>query len=243
MSIVYFDAYNDGDRLFCKWVSEDAPPGFIVAVARNDVFSDTHRMFVLPAGTSTCALSVGPGAWYVRVGCFVGTANLGRIEWSGIRGPIHLSPSLPVIPLQSRPYELLSHGPHDDGYRVALRDAPAELYYIIRRVHGIAHEWFYNYTPLYKYVDMPAPIQHTKYTFYLWSFPEFPTSSVYMLADGHAFKDVQAEPPATIKSSHDRAAHNAGRVLVNETVTKPAKFASHADYVRYHMALAQMGRK
>lgn len=243
MSIVYFDAYNDGDRLFCKWVCDVESPGFIVAVARNDVFSDTHRMFVLPAGTSTCALSIGPGAWYVRVGCFVGTTNFGRIEWSGIRGPIQLSPSLPVISLQPAQYTIISQGPHDSGYRVVLYNAPAELYYIIRRVHGITHEWFYSYTPLYKYVDMPAPLQHVKYTFYLWTFSEFPTSSVTMLADGYTFKDVQAEPPTILKSSDDRAAHNAGRAIVTESITKPVKFASHADYVRYHMSLAQMGRK
>lgn len=244
MGIVYFDSYNTDDRLFCKWVmDDDAARGLIISVAYDDIFLDTHRMFLLPTSASTCTLSVGPGAWYVRIGCFLGNANEGIIEWSGIKGPIELTPSTTVIPLPPAPYDVLHHRAHDSGYRVVLRDAPSELYYIMRRTLGLARSWHYKYTPLHKFVDMPAPVQHVKYTFQLWTFPAFPTASIESIPDGYVFTDVQAEPPVVLKDSQDRVTHNVHRVILAEAIAKPVKFASHADYLRYQTALARTSRR
>ncbi len=240
-------------KLALQWgIPEQGYHGIVVAVSLHPEFPESaRRMFVLPPITE-CALDTGKGTWWVRVGGCEGSRETGKVNWSGVYGPVDIISAKSAIVPEPCPIKLIHSQQLQNGFRVHAEGSLRKGVLIERssEKEGGAKfpigttQWYYSfdkgmgwidckglqypdlYSLRYSVFDM-APIQNP-------SFPwlhTFPTKQIYQVSLGISLHKKTA---SKVKLHQIRNTMAVDSLLMEQRKANPnMKFASHTDYLRY----------
>jgi hypothetical protein len=151
MRIQELGAYETpAGKLALSWkVADETVRAVCVSVALDSEFTVTARTFFLPV-VEGMQLDTGPGLWYYRVGALVGTEVDGKVDWSGIYGPLPVRSVKPVVPTGGPARLKVAHVSQIQG-GVRLHTGLAEKYWVLVEVcpsggnfKSSVTEWLYK---------------------------------------------------------------------------------------------------
>jgi hypothetical protein len=223
-------------RLVVQWTIHCDARAIAIEVGTDRELTQGRKMFVLPV-TSNCALSVGGGFWYYRVGAFVGELNRGTIEWSGMYGPTAVvsnrkpipSPPLTVTFKQTQPVYsgIQYHTEETIRYYAIIEQSKGDLKASLKSVHYVLddNKGFVTATNLSEQMN---------YTVRISTFEKLPINEVLETTQGKLFTNQIPMKQQNLGLHQDRAQFAAAQaILQQEQEGRPIKFNSHAEYTRY----------
>jgi hypothetical protein len=237
-------------RLVLQWTIHCDARAIAVEVATDRDFLQGRKMFVLPV-TTNCALSVGGGFWYYRVGAFVGEENRGTIEWSGIYGPTAV-----VSPHKQRPSPPLTlvfkeSQPVHNGIKYHVEDI-IRYYAIVEQsksdLKASQKSMTYVLDDNQGFVSAINMSDQMKYTVRISTFEKhvdkLPTNEVLETTEGKIFTNQVPMRLQNLGLHQDRAQFAAANALLQqEQEGRRIKFNSHAEYTRYQALKAMTTAK
>jgi hypothetical protein len=233
---------RDG-KLALSWIVQTEHHAVSVQVAFDPEFTRSARHLVLPKGVTSCALDLGTGVWFYRVGAWLGPEpNRGVIDWSGIYGPVLLrSPkgalglgpeTLKVEQIQSLESGMRFHTGRMEEYMVVVRyvnlDDKEEPRWVFVRDVGLG------------YLDILGISEKWRYTFTLFDCKGFPSEGILSLGEGLTIAGRRALPSGPSLSVGDYSEHKADTAILRDLMEKQSvRFSSQADYLKYVAAKAK----
>ncbi len=233
-------------RLVLQWTIHCDARAIAVEVATEREFLQGRKLFVLPV-TTNCALSVGGGFWYYRVGAFVGEVNRGTIEWSGIYGPTAvMSPnkSKPSPPLTIKFKE---SQPIYNGVKFHTEEI-TRFYAIIEQSKSdlkASHKTMtYVLDDNQGFVTILNMSEQMKYVVRISTFEKLPTNEVLETTEGKIFTNQSPMKQQNLGLHQDRAQFAAANALLQqEQEGRRIKFNSHAEYTQFQALKAMTTAK
>lgn len=227
--------------LYFHWEILGEPVAMCIQVAYDVEFTKNVRTFFIPT-TSGLGLDMGAGAWYFRVGSLIGTKHNGKIVWSPIHGPAIITVSkLPVVAKTST-IPILHSRPIVQGIRIHI-GVIEHLYAILEyskdnKFPASQTSSLYSFDFGRGYFDItdldPTHTYNARIATFTQNRGQLPTDSIVQLEN---FQAVYGKKPTRVAKpldSTNRSESRAGETILREMREKPhARFASHADYVRY----------
>ena len=210
-----------------------------VQVARvPEMSGPTMRHFLLPAGIKGCALDLGPGTWGCRVGAWVGDANRGVVQWSGIYGPVAVASPRPLLGVPVERMKVVHVQSLEGGMR--FHTGKMEEYYAlieVSRTEGV--QWKYVRDVGMGYVDCLGLEKGASYSFRLYDCV-MPEGSLVQLGDGLAVRGKKALTSGPSLNVVDYSEHKAERAVLRDSADRVAmRFPSQADYLKFVAAKAK----
>lgn len=239
-----------GGRLVLQWTIHCDARAISVEIGTDRELTQGRKLFVLPV-TTNCALSVGAGFYYYRVGAWVGEVNRGTIEWSGLYGPVAIisprqpKPSPPLTlkfkELQPVYNGLKIHSEDITRYYAILEVSKSELKASQKNVQYVLDDNKGFVTAL----NMSDQL---KYTVRISTFENnasrLPTNEVLECTEGKVFTNQSSMKQQNLGLHQDRAQFAAANaILQQEQEGRPIKFNSHAEYTRYQALKAMTTAK
>lgn len=248
-------------KLALQWgFPEQGYHGIVVALSVNPEFPEaTRRMFVLPPVTE-CTLDCGKGDWFVRVGGCEGSKETGKVNWSGIYGPVRIESAKSAPVPDPCPIKLLHTQQLQNGFRIHADGSVRKGFLVERSAEkeGGAKfpvgttRWFYSfdkgmgwidckglqypdlYSLRYSVFDIP-PIENPAYP---W-LHTFPVKQIFPVSLGVSLHKKTA---SKVKLNQNRDTMAVDNLLMEQRRANPnMKFASHTDYLRYLAAQERLG--
>jgi hypothetical protein len=226
-------------RLVLQWSIHCDALAISVEVATDREFTQGRKMFVLPV-TTNCALALGGGFWYYRVGAWIGDKGRGTIEWSGIYGPTAVinprspksSPPLTLKIKEAQPvYNGIKYHMEDvTQYYAVLEVSKSDLKASHKTVQYMLddNKGFVSVTNLsdqLQYTVRISTFENNGYTL---------PSQVLECTEGKVFTNQKPMKQQNLGLHQDRAQFAAAQaILQQEQEGRPIKFNSHAEYTRY----------
>ncbi len=237
------------ERLALQWKTFGSPIAISIQVALDPEFTQETRTFVLDKSIQTCALDIGRGNWFYRLGAWLGIEAEGIIDWSGIYGPINLLQSnKSFLPLAPFPALITAVKPAYNG--VDFHTDKYKPYYLI--MHVTKHEDF-NASHLkthYKRDWGNACVQLTgldplhNYSFQLQMLSSnhstLPTKNIDLLTEAYVVKNKKAGAPTKPASATEQIRYAADRAVLLDAASRPRPvFKSQSEYLQYKAARAR----
>jgi hypothetical protein len=109
----------DGSFLHFTWDLVNECNAISIQVAHDVDMTRQVNHFVVPVVPSV-TLELGRGAWYFRVGTWIGKKEVGKIVWTPVYGPATLVTPKPTIaaPPSTRGLSIVHHHPVVEGVRI-----------------------------------------------------------------------------------------------------------------------------
>jgi len=223
-------------------------PIVCIQLATDLEFTKTVRTFCLPP-CNACSLDTGVGAWFVRIGVWVGTDHSGVVEWSGTYGPTEIVSKKGLVPVSKSALAVIHTQPIQNGLRIhtgALLPSYAFLEYS-EEPQFLANRT----TTLYVHdngrghVDCMGLLFPHTYFIRFRSFTEapgdLPTASIKMLGEGIVLASKKPAKPIQHSTHTDRTHTILDVHLVREVKEhKNFRFSSYTDYVKHKAAAERL---
>lgn len=231
------------------WEVLGSPIALSIQVAQDIEFRNAMRHYVLPV-VSGVNLDVGGGAWFFRIGSWVGNATEGKIVWTSVFGPA----IIPVRRLVQQPkpssLPIIHTQPISDGVRIHT-GVMAKVYAVVeynknRGFPASTSTYLYMYDWGRGYFDLTHLDPLHAYSVRIASFSgeksALPKDIVQLLevpAAAHGLKPLKYVPQID-KNNTLRTTAKGDEPVLREALEKPfLRFASHADYLRFNAAKAR----
>lgn len=242
---VYGDKTADG-RLGVEWETLGKPVATSVQIALNSEFTEETRTFVLDRAAQMCALDVGPGRWFYRVGTWFGTETEGVIEWSGIYGPVDIQSKKPRVPLAEFPTFLTSVKPALNS--IVFHTGLFQPYYMVFNYTEKDHFKSSGLKSVYRHDWGEGSIRVTNldpaatYSFQLQMFgggmAALPTgNTIQLLTEAYIVKNKRAGMPVKATNGTESAVYAADKAILHGR--RKQNFSSYAEYLQYTAAAAR----
>jgi hypothetical protein len=247
MSLQLVKAACEQERLSLEWIIQTESPTILIQIANDLEFTKGTRLLLLPR-TTRCALTVATGVWFIRLGWFVGGEHEGRVEWTGVAGPV------PVVSLRPAPkpaasvFKIEKTTPIQNGVRLTttFREPYWCLYEMSEREQFLASEtkMGYAYDWGRSYFDCLGLSESRGMFIRIRTFPakvgSLPEHLVREMTLPRMIEGKQtAAQPINLGTATENAAVQRGAAFVREVKEKPNfRFSSHSDYVAYLAAKA-----
>jgi hypothetical protein len=146
----------DGASLHFSWDLVNECHAISIQVAQDVDFSRQANHFVVPV-VPGATLELGRGAWYFRIGTWIGKKEVGKIVWTPVYGPANiLAPRAPIEP-PVNPLRIVHHHPIVDGVRIHTGDTDVRYGVfeaaVDRRFPMGSTKWTYVKNPGHGYFD------------------------------------------------------------------------------------------
>ncbi len=235
-------------RLSLNWEAYGAPIACSIQVALDSEFTEEARTFIVPKSVRSCALDIGSGQWYYRVGAWIGTELEGTIEWSGIYKPITIVSAKSRVPVSPFPIAIPSVTPALNA--IVFHTGLYEPYYMILHMtrDGVfkASSMKTHYMKDYG----KAQIQMSKldpqytYSFQLQMLTgdkaALPTNTIRVLTDVYSIRNKKTGMPVKATNGTDSAVYAADRAILQDAVgRRKQNFSSYAQYLQFQAAKAR----
>lgn len=245
-----FGQKTQDERLSLDWKVVGEVVAISVQIATDTEFTQETRTFVMDKSVQSCALDVGFGKWFYRVGAWIGTDKDGIIEWSGIYGPVAIRSNKPHVPLTAFPTFITNVKPAHNS--IVFHTGLYQPYYMI--VHSTQKDHFKasGLKSYYKYDELAnGTIQlsnmdpSTTYSFQLQMFStgwaDIPSgSNIQVLTDVYIVRNKKAAMPVKARTNTDRAVYAGDSAILQGAIGRPnQKFGSYAEYLQFVAAKAR----
>ena len=231
------------ERLALQWKIFGSPIAISIQVALDPEFTQETRTFVLNKSIQTCALDLGRGQWFYRLGAWLGIETEGIIDWSGIYGPINLQSNKSFIPLTPFPAMITAVKPAYNG--IDFHTDKYKPYYLI--IHATKQSDFKasHIKTYYKRDWGNACVQLTgldplqNYSFQLQMLTALP-KNIDLLTEAYVVKNKKAGAPIKPGSATDQTRFSEDRaILIDAASRKKLIFKSQSEYLQYKAARAR----
>lgn len=232
------------EKLSLSWLLMSPCEAIAIQTAYDSEFTETPRYFMIPHSARSCALDVGRGNWFFRVGA----ASAGIIDWSGIQGPCFVDTNKQPTPLTQSFIKVSNTQPVKGGLRIhssTVTDCYAVLEYSRNpKFLASSTKTLYYRDPsrgffdclgleaIYTYSIRIATTETPQET--------LPVDRVDTLTDWIVLQSKRSLQDSKPHDARDQAERRRGdRILreVNES-RKPVHFTSQSDYANYLIAKA-----
>jgi hypothetical protein len=236
-------------RLKLEWELVGIPIAISVQISLNSEFTVNSRIFVLPKHVRSCILDTGSGKWFYRVGAWIGGADDGVIEWSGIYGPTEIQSRLAnPAPLLPFPTSLTGTNPVYNG--IVFHTGLYETYYLI--IHATQKDQF-NSSGMKTYykqdwgsgsVQLSGLDPTATHSFQLQMLvpnkKDLPTNSVVILSDVYEVRNKKTAMIVKPKTNTDHATYAADKAILQDSIgRRKQNFGSYAQYLQFQAAKAR----
>ena len=249
------------NKLSLTWSSTIETRASIVSISQNNDFTKAPRHFVIPAGKlemkdgeqipseTMVRLDIGAGIWFYRVGHCVGTHEKGVVHWSGTYGPVAISSTKDIIPLEANPYEVIHTQSIINGFRIfTSKTEPAIiLAEVCRNASFSAAETKWQYTKFFGHGSIDifgmdhANTYSVRFSVFVPESSAFPTTSIKFLSRPIVFHNKRSARPVSIFDNGDRATNAADKAIITDLKRNAnIRFASHSDYLRFKAAMEKV---
>jgi hypothetical protein len=212
-----------------------------IHVGFDPEFKNSERHFVLPAGVTQCSLDLGPGAWFYRVGAWIGDKHKGHIEWSGIYGPTLLRARKAVVPTVPERLKVLDVQSLEGGMR--FNTGRMEEYYALAECRRAGEtRWLYTLDIGVGHFDVAGLALGEAYAFRVFDCggAALPTDRVHQLGEGVRIQDKVTLSSGRSLNIGDFSDHKAERAVLRDAAErKSMRFSSQADYLKFVAAKAK----
>lgn len=237
----------EGSSIHINWDLIQEPTAILVQFAFDVEFTNTLRSFLMPS-SSGGTFDLGNGNWFFRVGTLFGDDNHGKVIWTGIYGPAPINHPKLTLSLRMPSVSLLHSQVLVDGIRLHTGSSKQNMF-IVEYSEDTTFKAskttsIYNSDLGKGYVDCMGLSHHKTYSVRFATFPipnsKLPRESIVQL---ERFISIHGKIPAMKAKLPDSEMHSASRgddVILKEVRSKPNfKFPSHAEYIRYQIAVAR----
>jgi hypothetical protein len=215
-------------------------------IAADSEFTERVRTFVLPPEAAAATLDVGGiGSWYVRCGGWIGGEREGVIQWSGIRGPVPVLSTQPVVPVPApgAKLEVLHTQSLVGGLRI--HTGLMMPYYAVleysREERFLASQTKSQYTydlglGHVECTGLPSEHVHSvRATLFTEDLGNLPKTSIKQLGGPwKTVRRVQSMRPPVAKNNTDKAVYAAQAAVLQDRKERPnMRFNSYAEYMEY----------
>lgn len=233
-------------RLALSWEVVDMPIALSVQVAQDPEFKVLKRTFVLPHTCRQCALDLGGGTWYYRVGAWAGTAQEGEILWSGVYPPVRIDTDKPIVAVRPFDATLFQTKPSLNSV-VFYTDLKEPHYMVFTRLQegNLTARTFYSYDWGSGQIHLGSLKPEHTYSVQLQHFAtsakgELPTDSIVALTGVHTIHGLRCAAPLRPTTSVDHTEYSADKALIQDSLGRQSmKFSSQTDYLRFVTAKAR----
>ncbi len=240
-------ATTDG-RLTLSWEAFGTPVAFSIQVALDSEFTQNARTFVVPKSARSCALDIGSGQWYYRVGAWLGSDREGVIEWSGIYKPVFIASPKSVATLAPFPMLIPKVSPALNA--VVFHTGVYDPYYIIFHVvrgnefKASSMKTYYSKDTGNAQVQVSGLDPQYAYSFQLQMLTgdkgALPTNTVHPLTDVYSIQNKRAGAIVKPTNATEHASYAGDRAILQGAVgQKRQKFSSYTDYLKFKAAQAR----
>ena len=251
MIIQHVVGKSENGNLVLHWQVFHEIRAITVQIAKDSEFQIESHMFTLPPVLG-CALDTGPGAWFVRIGGWVGDTRGGRILWSGIPSEaVRVESNRPNVLTKDSILRVASSQPIPNGLRIHV--SPSIPYYSIleySKEEGFkasqtttlyAHDWGRGHVDC---MGLTYPLNYyIRVSFHRENPGDLLHDSVRQVCQGGVLSLKTASRPLEFASTDDLTKHRTDELLLRKVKETPGyKFTSHADYMKYKLALASQLR-
>lgn len=238
---------SDG-RLGLEWEAYGSPIALSIQVALDTEFTQGARTFVVPKDVKTCALDIGGGKWYYRVGAWIGTDVEGVIDWSGIYGPVSIVSPKGHVFLQPFPTVITSVNPALNS--VIFHTGLYETYYMVVHVTTKGDFKASGLKSIYRKdwgsgsIHVPGLDPALVYSFQLQMISGekgvLSKGTIRLLTDTYSVKNKRSGMPVRAGSTIDQVNYAADKAILQDAVGRQKiKFGSYSDYWRFQAAKAR----
>lgn len=231
-------------RLSISWETLADHRAVSIQVAFNPEFTANRRHFLLPAGTGSCALDLGTGAWFVRCGAWIGDVHRGTIEWSGIYGPFLVRSPRGVVAVPAERLKVTQIQSLESGMR--FHTERMEEYYALvehKKSNPAGPDgWNYVRDVGVGHIDVVGLPQGHTYTFRVYDCggAALPTDQIFQLGAGVVVENRSVLPTGRSLNVGDFSDHKGEQAILRDAADKRVvRFSSQAEYLKYVAAKAK----
>ena len=235
-------------RLGLEWEAYGSPIAISIQVALDTEFTQEARTFVLPKDIKSCALDIGGGKWYYRIGGWIGSDVEGVIDWSGIYGPVSIVSQKGHIALQ--PFSTMITSIKPTLNAIVFHTGLYENYYMV--VQYTTKEDFKasGLKSMYRKdwgsgsIHVPGLDSSLVYSFQLQMLSQergvLPKTTIRLLTEPYSIKKKRTGMPVRAGSTIDQVNYAADKAILQDAVGRQKlKFGSYSDYWRFQAAKAR----
>jgi hypothetical protein len=224
-------------QLQISWTTMCKVQAIQVDVAHNSLFTQNAHSFLFPESTQSCKLDVGDGEWFLRVAAWIGDKVSGRVNWSGVVGPITLEKVKSPLPNQTNSYEIKKIQLLENGVRCyTLNPNPNFMYIEVSpnpSLESSETECFYAYDWGRGFIEQLGLSEHITHHLRLSPFSGYPTNSIQKLVKSTQSISVKPLPINKAHTGFDQAQTKQEKILIREAKANPnLRFSSYSDYMR-----------
>lgn len=248
-------------KLTLQWgFPEQVYHGILVCLSTHPDFIEAQRrIFVLPPVTE-CTLDCGKGSWFVRIGGCEGFKETGKVNWSGVYGPILVESIKSAPDLKNSPIRPIYTQSLQGGFRIHA-DGSVRKGFLVERCAEKeggskfpigSTQWSYMFDKGMGSIDCKGMVYPDLYSIRISAFEvapienpnypwkdTFPTKQIFDVTRGLTFHKKSA---AKVKMHQIRSTNAVDSLFIEQRKVNPnMKFASHTDYLRYVAAQERMG--
>lgn len=238
-------------KLVLQWEIMAPVVAVSVQIAKDVEFLDTARSFVLPP-VGSVALDTGKGNWFYRAGGWIGDEKKGKIEWSGVYGPIPVDSAKGIVPSEPAKIKIQYVQPALDS--LIFHTGIYEPYYAVVDYTHNEPPTLTASTSKTMYVQdwgkgsfdvlelSSANVYSFRVTTFLVEKGSLPPKggAVKQLGDGVIVKGKRTAPGTRAGTNTDRAIYAADKAILKEATEKQSlRFSSYAEYMQFIAAQAR----
>lgn len=224
-------------QIALRWTTMVKVQALQLELGTNSTFTQNCRSILLPEATQSCTVSVSSGAWYIRIGAWVGNELQGKVSWSGVVGPIPIVSTKPPTTQEPSDPRIRKTQELERGVRLyTLNPNPNWMYLEVSQdpafrstetTCSYAYDWGKGYVEL-----MGLPEQQT-YSIRCSPFSGYPTAAPFDLVKSKTVVTLKPLRTITRQTGLDRTQHLEAKQYAREAKESPfVRFSSYSDYLK-----------
>lgn len=234
-------AVVNGSIAQLTWEVIGSPIAITVQFATDYEFTKNIKSFIIPTGPGAW-LDIGNGAWFFRIGSWIGKPESGVINWTPTYGPLTIVVQKMPIKTKSPTLPVLHVSTIVEGLRIHT-GVNACIYAVIEyskdsRFPSGSTKTLYALDWGRGYFDVRDLEPFEKYSVRIATFTgnrsELPTESIAILEAYQAYHGKTPMKAVQPSTNSVRTSMKADDTILREIENTPnPKFGSHSDYIRY----------
>lgn len=231
------------NTLHLSWkLYEEGVKAVSIQIATDSEFIQNSRIFVVPPTASFVSLDLGAGDFFYRIAAWLPN---GRVDWSGIYGPIHIESSKSIPQVSPSTLRINYTQSITNGLRLHTNKIQKGVYWIEFSIDSSFKasntSYCYTFDSLSSgYADCTQLQPGFQYSIRVCHLDSLPSNSIIQLPVYQTVHKQSAHPLSKRSNTQESAGIKAAEMtLLQEARERPLRFNSHQEYLTYINAKAK----